>query len=270
MSYHVDIIPNRKSRPTILLREAWREGNRIRKKTLCNLTHLPSPIIDGIRSMLKGGTVYEDPSEAFPIKRTLPHGHVAAVLGTARKLGLERMLHRKSSRMRDIALGTIVKRLLYPCSKLATSRGLSTQSASTSLGAVMGLGEVSGNEVLSMLDWLLGRKRWIERSLANRHLGEGMMILYDVTSSYFEGESCSPSAFGYSRDRKRGKKQITFGLLCSAEGCPVAVEVFGGDVRDPLYACPVGGEDTGAFRDKECGFGWGQGDDNHGQDKGRP
>ena len=233
MSYHVDTIPNRKSRPTILLREAWREGDRIRKKTLCNLTHLPPHIIDGIRAMLKGGVIYKDTNEAFPIKRSLPHGHVAAALGTAVGLGLDRVLHRKSSRVRDIALGAIVMRLLYPCSKLATSRGLSKQTASTSLGAVMGLGEVSGNEALSMLDWLVERQKWIERSLANRHLGEGTMVLYDVTSSYVEGRSCSLSAFGYNRDGKKGKKQVVFGLLCSAGGCPVAVEVFAGDTADP-------------------------------------
>ena len=234
MSYHVDSIPNRKSRPTILLREAWREGKRIRKRTVANLTHMPAYIVDGIRAMLKGGVVYRDINEAFPIKRSLPHGHVACVYGTAKKLGLDRMLHRKSSRVRDIALGAIVARVLSPGSKLAASRMLSGETASTSLGIIMGLGEVTGNEVLGMLDWLMERKPWIEKSLANRHLRGGTMVLYDVTSSYFEGDTCSLAMFGHSRDGRKGKKQIVFGVLCSGEGCPVAVEVFAGNTGDPM------------------------------------
>ena len=234
MSFHVDVIPNRKSPPAVLFREAWREGKKIRRRTMSNLTGMPAYIIDGIRAMLKGGVVYRDLKEAFPIKRSLPHGHVAAVYGMAKKLGLDRVLHRKNSRIRDIALGAIVMRVLCPGSKLATSRMLSRETANTSLGTVMGLGEVTGNEVLSMLDWLVGRKAWIEKSLANCHLSGGTMVLYDVTSSYFEGESCSLSAFGHNRDKKKGKKQIVLGLLCSKEGCPVAVEVFPGNTADPM------------------------------------
>ena len=233
MSFHVEVIPNRKSPPAILFRKAWREGKKIRRKTISNLTGMPQAIIDGIRAMLKGGVVYQDITDAFPIKRTLPHGHVAAVLGTARKLGFERILHRKRSRMRDLTLGAIVMRVLHPGSKLAASRGLSTETASTSLGTVMGLGEVTGNEALSILDWLLERQKWIERSLANRHLKGGALVLYDVTSSYLEGHNCSLAAFGHNRDGKRGKKQIVYGLLCSRDGCPVAVEVFAGNTGDP-------------------------------------
>ena len=234
MSLHVDTIPNRKSRPTILLRKAWREGDRVIKKTLCNLTHLPPHIIDGIRAMLKGGVVYRDIKEAFPIKRSLPHGHVAAVYGTAKNIGLDGILQRKSSRERDIAIGAIVTRVLSPASKLATSRMLSAETATTSVGCILGLGEVTGNEVLSMLDWLVKRKPWIEKVLAKRHLSEGTMVLYDVTSSYFEGETCSLSAFGHSRDKRKNNRQIVFGLLCSKEGCPVAVEVFTGNTADPM------------------------------------
>lgn len=233
MSFHVEVIPNRKSPPAILFREAWREGKKIRRRTISNLTGMPQVIIDGIRAMLKGGVVCRDITDAFPIKRTLPHGHVAAVLATAKKLGFDRILHRRSSRMRELALGAIVMRVLYPGSKLATSRGLSAETAGTTLGTIMGLGEVTGNETLSMLDWLVGRQKWIERSLANRHLKVGALVLYDVTSSYVEGRKCSLAAFGYNRDRKKGKKQIVYGLLCSAEGCPVAVEVFAGNTGDP-------------------------------------
>ena len=233
MSYHVDVIPNRKSPPAILFRKAWREGKKIRRKTISNLTGMPQVIIDGIRNMLKGGVVYKSIAEAFPIKRSLPHGHVAAVLGTARKLGFDRILHRHSSRMRELCLGAIAMRVLGPGSKLAASRGLSPETASTSLGTVMGLGEVSGNEVLSMLDWLVDRQKWIEKSLANRHLKGKTLVLYDVSSSYVEGKECPLAAFGHNRDGKRGKKQVVYGMLCSAEGCPVAVEVFAGNTGDP-------------------------------------
>ena len=234
MSYHVDVIPNRKSPPAILFRRAWREGKKIRRETISNLTGMPAYIVEGIRAMLKGGVVYRDIKEAFPIKRSLPHGHVAAVYGTAKNLGLDLVLHRKSSRVRDIALGAIVTRVISPASKLATSRMLSAETAATSVGCILGLGEVTGNEVLSMLDWLMKRKPWIEKVLAGRHLSERTMVLYDVTSSYFEGESCSLSAFGHSRDKRKNNRQIVFGLLCSKEGCPVAVEVFPGNTGDPM------------------------------------
>ena len=150
---------------------------------------------------------------------------MAAVLGTVRKLGLTRLVHRENRRERDLAIAAIVARVLGPRSKLATARGLSPDSAETSLGAVLGLGPVTGNEMLAMLDWLLGRQRHIERSLAHRHLGHGTLILYDVTSSFLEGRCCPLAAFGHNRDGKRGKKQIVFGLLCADDGCPVAVEV---------------------------------------------
>ena len=230
----VDIILNRKSRPTILLREAWREGKCVREKTITNLTDMPLYMVDAISTMTKGGVVYKDIEEAFPIKRSLPHGHVVAVYGMAKKLEMDRILHWNSSRVRDIALGAIILRVLSPGSKLAASRGLSSETASTSLSAVMELGEVRGNEVLDMLDWLMERKTWVERSLANRHLVGGTMVFYDVTSSYFEGESCSIGAFGHSRDGRKGKKQVVLGLLCSKEGCPVAVEAFAGNTADPM------------------------------------
>ena len=233
MSFHVETIPNRNSPPTILLREAWREGPRIRKKTRGNLTGMAPRLIEGIRTVLKGGVALSSLDDAFTITRALPHGHVAAVLGTVRKLGLTRLVHRENRRERDLAIAAIVARVLGPRSKLATARGLSPDTAETSLGAVLGLGAVSGNEMLAMLDWLLGRQRHIERSLAHRHLAQGTLILYDVTSSFLEGRCCPLAAFGHNRDAKKGKKQIVFGLLCAADGCPVAVEVFAGNTADP-------------------------------------
>ena len=233
MSYYVEAIPNRKSRPTILLRKAWWEGKRIRKKTIANLTSLPPGMVEGIRRVVKGGIALEQPDEAFEIRRSLAHGHVVAVLGLCRQLGLPRILHRLRSCERDLALAVIVARVLSPDSKHATARQLSAETASSSLGAVLGLGPVSGNEMLAMLDWLWQRQPWIEDSLARRHLRGCTLVLYDATSRYVEGRRCPLAAFGHNRDGKRGKKQIAFGLLCSETGCPIAFEVFPGGTGDP-------------------------------------
>ena len=215
------------------MRKAWRDGQRIRKKTLANLTHLPPDLVEGIRRVLKGGVVVSGPHEAFAVQRSLPHGHVAAVLGLCRQLGLPRLLARTASRARELALAALIARVLKPGSKLATARQLSPGTAAFSLGAVLGLGEVSGNEVLNMLDWLLQRQVWIERSLARRYLKDGTVVLYDMTSSYLEGRCCPLARFGHNRDGKRGKKQIAIGLLCTGAGCPIAVEVFEGNTADP-------------------------------------
>lgn len=233
MAISVDIIPNRNSPPAVLLREAWREGTRIRRKTLANLSKAPPELVAGIRAMLKGGVVVTDIDSAVNIRRSLPHGHVAAALGVARKLGLERILARDPSRMRSLALAAVISRILEPGSKLACARSLSSCTATSSLGTMLGLGEVREREMLNMLDWLRERQPWIERSLANRHLREGSLLLYDVTSSFVEGRSCPLAAFGYSRDGRKGKRQITFGLLCAEDGCPLAVEVFAGNAADP-------------------------------------
>ena len=215
MALPIESIPNRNSSPTTLLREAWREGKRIRRKTRAHLTALPPTVIDGLLTLLKGGVVFDSIDAAVSLRRAWPHGHVAAVLGTCRRLGIDRILHRQSSRMRQLALAALVARVLEPESKLATARSLSPQTATSSLGLALGLGSVHGNEMLEMLDWLCSRQCWIEQGLARRHLGS-TLILYDVTSSYLEGEQCPLSAFGYSRDGKKGRKQIVFGLLCAA------------------------------------------------------
>ena len=215
------------------MRKAWREGKRIRKQTLANLTHLPPELVEGIRGVLKGGVVLSSPHEAFAVQRSVPHGHVAAVLGLCRQLGLVRLLHRTASRTRELALAALIARVLCPASKLATARQLSPDTAASSLGAVLGLGAVSGNEVLNMLDWLLRRQAWIERALARRYLKDGTVVLYDMTSSYLEGRCCPLAKFGHNRDGKRGKQQIAIGLLCTGEGCPIAVEVFAGNTADP-------------------------------------
>ena len=232
MAYNIERVPNQAGKPAILLRQAWREGKKIRKKTIANLSKFPPEVVEGFRTVLKGGVALSDISEVCSITRSLQHGHVAAILGTARKLDLERMLHRQRTRERDLALAAIVARVMAPDSKLATARRLSPETASSSLGAVMNLGPVSGNEVLDMLDWLLKRKPWIEKSLARRHLHDATLVLYDVPSSFVEGRKCPLAAFGHNRDGKKGKKQIVFGLLCASDGCPIAVEVFDGNTSD--------------------------------------
>lgn len=233
MSIRVHVIPNRSSPPAVLLRETWREGKRIRRKTLANLSKVPPPVVDAIRAVLQGGVVFSSLDQAVTLRRSLPHGHVAALLGLATQLGLPRILHRSPSRQRDLALAALIARLIHPASKLATARGLSPLTADSSLGVLLDLGPVSGNEMLDMLDWLRQRQGWIEKTLARRHLRDATLILYDVTSTYLEGQHCPLAAFGHNRDSKKGKRQMVFGLLCAPDGCPLAVEVFAGNTGDP-------------------------------------
>ena len=233
MSLRIDIISNHGRSPQTLIRHSWREGKRVRHKTVANLTQMPPHIVEGIRAIIKGGVVFNRIEDAVSIRRSLPHGHVAVACGIARRLGLRRILDRNQGRLADLALAAILARLVSPASKLATARRLSPDTADSSLGAMLGLGPVNGNEMLDMLDWLHQRQRHIETSLANRHLHGGTLILYDVTSSYVEGQCCKLAAFGHNRDGKKGRKQIVFGLLCGADGCPIAVEVFAGNTADP-------------------------------------
>ena len=233
MSYHIELVPNQTDKPALLFRQAWREGKRIRRKTLANLSRWPPELVEALRAVLKGAVLYQGLGDLFRLRRALPHGHVAAVLGVCHQIGLTRLLHRQASRHRTLALAGVVSRLLSPGSKLACARTLSPETATDSLGALLGTGPVHGNEMLSMLDWLAERQKWIEQSLARRHLTAGTLMLYDVSSSYLEGTHCPLATYGYNRDGKRGKQQIVYGLLCSADGCPVAIEVFEGNTADP-------------------------------------
>ena len=239
MSFRIDVIANRGRSPQTLLRESWREGARVRHKTVANFTKLPPHVVDGFRAVLKGGAVFTSIDDAVSIRRSLAHGHVAAILGLAKKLGLPRILDRKNTRHGKLALAAIVARIIAPASKLATARQLSPLTAASSLGTVLGLGDVTGNEMLAMLDWLDGRQRHIEGSLARRQLAGSALVLYDVSSSFVEGRRCPLFARGHNRDGKKGKQQITYGLLCNARGCPVAVDVFSGNTGDPAT---VGGQ----------------------------
>src|ERR1700755_3149998 len=231
---YIESVPNRNSPPAILLRESYRENGKVRKRTLCNLSDWPTAHIEGLRGVLKGGTVIPAERDAFTVIRTLPHGHVAAALGTARKIGLDRILGPDANLCRDFVLALLLARILDPASKLATARGLSPATAASSLGEMLGLGGVDEDELYAALDWLLQRQPAIETALARRHLNSGTLVLYDVSSSYMEGRCCPLAKRGYSRDRKKGTLQITYGLLCAPDGCPIAIEVFDGDTADPL------------------------------------
>ncbi len=233
---YVEHIPNRNSPPAILLRESYRDGGKIRKRTLANLSDWPASRIEALRLVLRDQAVAPTEPEALRLLRSLPHGHVAAALGIMRKLGLDRILSqngRQPRRYVDLCIAMIVTRLTDPASKLATARYLDTSTAICSLGQVLELRAVDERELYAALDWLLGQQERIEQALARRHLQNGTLVLYDVTSTYFEGRTCPLARLGYSRDGKRGKLQIVFGLLCTAEGYPVAVEVFEGNVGDP-------------------------------------
>ena len=231
---YIESVPNRNSPPAILLRESYREGGKVRKRTLCNLSDWPAAHIEGLRGVLKGGTVIAAGQDAFTVTRTLPHGHVAAALGTARKIGLDRILGPVGNRCRDLVLALLVGRILDPASKLATARALSPATASSSLGEMLGLGCVDEDELYTALDWLLERQPAIEAILAKRHLSSGTLVLYDVSSSYLEGRCCPLAKRGYSRDGRKGSLQIVYGLLCAPDGCPIAIEVFEGNTADPM------------------------------------
>lgn len=229
---YIDIVPNRNSPPAVLLRHSIREGDKIRKVTLANLSDWPAEQVDNLRRVVKGEALVPV-GEAFTILRSLPHGHVAASLGTLRRLGLERILDRNPSRERDLVVAMIVARILEPASKLATVRGLEAESSSSSLGTCLGLGPVTEDELYAAMDWLIERQTKIEQQLAARHLKEGSLVLYDLTSTYFEGRHCPLAHYGHSRDERSGNLQIVFGLLTDYQGRPVAVEVFEGNTGDP-------------------------------------
>lgn len=234
---YVEIVPNRTSRPAVLLREGWRERGKIRKRTLANLSDWAEDRIEALRAVLKGDLSLRATGAAgpppFDIVRTRPHGHVVAALGTLRRIGLDTLLAARRTPERERVLGMIVARILDPRSKLATARGLADETLSSTLGELLGLGSSNADELYEAMDWLVPRQEKIEAALAKRHLGERTLALYDLTSTYFEGRRCPLARFGHSRDGKRDKLQIVFGVLTNAEGCPVAVEVFAGNTADP-------------------------------------
>ena len=225
---YIETVPNRNSRPAILLRQGWREGKRVRKKTLANLTDWPAEKVEALRQVLKGQRLIA-PEDAFAVERSLPHGHVEALLAMTRRLGLERLIAPKRCPERDRVLAMVLERLLHPASKLATTR----LWHSTTLAEELGVGNDDEDDLYEAMDWLLQRQERIEQRLARRHLHEGEPVFADVSSSYYEGRTCPLMRFGYNRDGKRGKTQVVYAVLSAPGGCPVAVQAYPGNTADP-------------------------------------
>ena len=231
---YVATVPNRNSPPAILLRESFRLNGKVRNRTLANLSHWPPAQVDAMRAVLKGATSVGAPlPQAFDIVRSRPHGHVAAVLGTLHRLHLDTLIDKHSSRELDLVVAMIVARVLEPASKLATSRALHPDTLTSTLSELLHLDAPSEDELYAAMDWLLPQQARIEQVLAKRHLAEESLVLYDLTSTYFEGRHCPLAKLGHSRDDKKGKLQVVFGLMTNGEGCPVAVEVYAGNTSDP-------------------------------------
>ena len=227
-------VPNRGSPPAILLRESYREAGTVKNRTLANLSAWPEAKVDALSRVLKGQPPpAADLDGAFEITRSLPHGHVAAVLGTARQLGLEELIDPVPSRQRDLVTAMAVAQVIAPDSKLAIARGLRDATAASSLGEVLGVGSCDEDDLYAAMDYLHARQDTIQDALAARHLAGGALVLYDVSSAAFEGRTCPLGAIGHPKDGVRGRLQIVYGLLTSPEGIPVAIEVFAGNTGDP-------------------------------------
>ena len=225
---YIETVPNRNSRPAVLLREGWREGKKICKRTLANLSDWSEARVEALRRVLKNEPL-SSPQEAFVIERSLPHGHVQALLSAIKRMGLDLLLAAKRVRERDLVLAMIVERLIHPCSKLATTR----LWHSSTLAEELGVTDATEDDLYEAMDWLLERQARIEQKLAARHLSEGTQVLYDVTSSYYEGRTCPLMRFGHDRDGKRGRPIVVYGALTDAHGRPIALEVYPGNTGDP-------------------------------------
>jgi hypothetical protein len=229
---YVTRVPNRGSPPAVLLRESYREDGKVKNRTLANLSSWPQAKVEALSRALKG-LPPAGLAEAFEITRSLPHGHVAAVLGTARALGIEELIDPAPSRRRDLVTAMLVAQVIAPGSKLAFARGLRTETATSSLGELLGVCSCDEDDLYAAMDWVLQRKEAIENALAARHLAHGTLVLYDVSSAAFEGRHCPLGAIGHARDGVKGRLQIVYGLLCTTAGVPVAIEVFEGNTADP-------------------------------------
>jgi hypothetical protein len=226
-------VPNRGSPPAVLLRESYRDVGKVKNRTLANLSAWPEAKVDALSRVLKGQQPAAALEGTFEITRSLPHGHVAAVLGTLRELGLEELIDPAPSRNRDLVTAMAVAQVTGPDSKLAIARGLRAETAASSLGEVLGLGSCDEDDLYQAMDWLAARQQPIEDALAARHLAGGTLVLYDVSSAAFEGRTCPLGAIGHPKDGVRGRLQIVYGLLTSKDGIPVAIEVFKGNTGDP-------------------------------------
>jgi len=230
---YIETVPNRNSPPAVLLREGYREGGKIVKRTLANLSHWDAQLVEHFRLLLKGGVAVESLDAVMTIERSLPHGHVAAVLGAARACGAEKWFASAPQELRSVLLAMLCARVLGPASKLATHRMLHDDTATSSLGRVLGVGQCQADDLYRALDWLHEAQPTLERALARKHLVGSTLVLYDLTSTWLTGHCCELAARGHSRDGKRDDPQIVFGLVCTAAGVPIAVEVFAGNTADP-------------------------------------
>lgn len=230
---YIEFVANRDSPPAVLLRESYREDGKVRKRTLANLSSLPGEVIEGLKVLLRGGVAVSDVSEVFAVERSLPHGHVAAVLGSARGSGATNWFGSAPKDLQPLLLAMLVARVVSPASKLATHRLLHDDTVNSSLGRMLGVGQCGVDDLYRALDWLHTAQPAIERRLAREHLAGATLVLYDLSSTWLTGNCCELAARGHSRDGKRDDLQIVFGLVCSAEGCPISVEVFKGNTADP-------------------------------------
>lgn len=230
---YIEFVPNRDSPPAVLLRESYREEGKVRKRTLANLSCLSAEVIEGLKTLLRGGVAVPSADEVFTVERSLPHGHVAAVLGSARGSGAASWFGSAPKELQPVLLAMLVARVIAPASKLATHRLLHDDTANSSLGRVLAVGQCSADDLYRALDWLHEAQPLIERRLARQHLVGSTLVLYDLTSTWLTGRCCELAARGHSRDGKRDDPQIVFGLVCTAQGCPIAVEVFPGNTGDP-------------------------------------
>ena len=229
---YITRVPNRNSPPAVLLRESYREGGKVKNRTLANLSSWPEAKVEALSRALKG-LPPAGLEGAFEITRSLPHGHVAAVLGTIRELGLEELIDSAGSRQRDLVTAMTTAAVIGGSSKLATARGLRAETAASSLGSLLGLEACDEDDLYAAMDWLLPRQEAIEDALAARHLRDGTLVLYDVSSAAFEGRTCPLGQIGHARDGVRGRLQIVYGVLTTIEGIPLTVEVFQGNTGDP-------------------------------------
>jgi len=230
---HIHIVPNRGSPPTVLLRESYREGGKVSKRTLANLSSLSAAQIEAVRAALRG-EAWQPAEQSFEITASLSHGHVRAVALTLRRLGLASVIAAKACRERELVLAMVAARIVAPHTKLATTRWWHT----TTLAEDFGVADANEDDLYAAMDWLLGRQDAIQKKLAARHLSAGSLVLYDLSSSYFEGSTCPLAKLGYSRDGRRGLLQVNYGLLTDARGCPVAVSVHEGNVADSQTLLP--------------------------------
>jgi hypothetical protein len=236
---YIDIVPNRASPPAVLLRESYREGGKVKKRTVANLTGLPDPMIDALRAALKGDAVSRhqavtNPRQSLALEDGRQHGAAAAVVAFMRRLGLERLIAGRSCRERDVVMAMVADRLLHGDSKLATARHCHAETAATSLGAILELEDLNEQDCYRAMDWLLERKPAIEKRLVARHVAPGSAVLFDLSSSYFEGHTCPLARYGYSRDHRSDMMQVNYGLYCADDGTPVAVDIMPGNHGDRL------------------------------------